>query len=296
MKSPVRVQFWGTRGSLARPGQKTLRYGGNTSCVQVTSPNGTLLIIDCGTGAHDLGRALLANSKSLRGHILFSHTHWDHIQGFPFFAPLYVRGGQWDMYGPSGLCESLRDALAGQMQSTYFPVKLDDLGANIHYHDLVEGCFEIGDIRITARYLNHTAQTLGYRLEMDGISVVYSCDHEPYSRTLEPNEPVSELDRAHSDFLANADLVIHDSQFTDAEYSARRGWGHSPVEYVLEVARLGKVKYLALTHHDPMRTDDEIDQIVESARSSLRANEALTQVFAAADCQVIELHPCGTAM
>ena len=296
MKSPVRVQFWGTRGSLARPGQHTLRYGGNTSCVQVTSPNGTLLVIDCGTGAHDLGRSLLANSKApLRGHILFSHTHWDHIQGFPFFAPLFVGGGQWDVYGPAGLGESLRDALAGQMQSTYFPVKLDDLGANIDYHDLVEGSFEIGDIRITARYLNHPALTLGYRLEMNGISVVYSCDHEPYSRTSEPHESISDLDQRHSDFLADADLVIHDSQFTDAEYASKRGWGHSPVEYVLEIARLGRVKHLALTHHDPMRTDDALDQIVESARADLKASDSLTKVFAAADRQVLELHACNAA-
>jgi phosphoribosyl 1,2-cyclic phosphodiesterase len=253
-------------------------------------------VLDCGTGAYDLGQALLASSKSpLCGHILFSHMHWDHIQGFPFFAPFFVRDGQWDVYGPGGLGESLHDRLSGQMQSTYFPVELDNLVANIDYHDLVEGSFEIGDIRITARYLNHTALTLGYRLEMDGISVVYSCDHEPYSRTLEPNEPVSELDRGHSDFLADADLVIHDSQFTDAEYSARRGWGHSPFEYVLEVAQLGKVKHLALTHHDPMRTDDALDQIVEFARANLIANEAKTQVFAAADCQVIEIHSCGTA-
>ena len=254
------------------------------------------MVIDCGTGAHDLGQTLLANAKgSLRGHILFSHTHWDHIQGFPFFAPLFVSGGHWDVYGPAGLGESLRDALAGQMQSAYFPVTLDDLGANINFHDLVEGSFEIDDIRITTRYLNHPALTLGYRLEMAGTSVVYACDHEPYSRSPGLHEPVSELDQRHGDFLADADLLIHDAQFTDAEYASKKGWGHSPVEYVLEMALLANIKQLALTHHDPMRTDDELDEIVESARADLRTSELQTQVFAAADCQVVELHASSAA-
>ena len=128
--SRVQVQFWGTRGSLARPGRNTVRYGGDTSCVQVTSPKGSLVVIDCGTGAHDLGRSLLAEARGpLRGSILFSHTHWDHIQGFPFFGPLFVPGGHWDIYGPAGLSQSLRDTLAGQMEHIYFPVTLDELDA-----------------------------------------------------------------------------------------------------------------------------------------------------------------------
>src|SRR6476469_7158332 len=156
--SRVQDQCWGTRGSLARPGRKTLRYGGDTSCVQVTSPKGSLVVIDCGTGAYDLGRSMLAEARGpLRGSILFSHTHWDHIQGFPFFAPLFARGGQWDIYGPAGLGQSLRDTLAGQMQYNYFPITFDELGAAIRFHDLVEGSFCIDDIRITTRYLNHPA-------------------------------------------------------------------------------------------------------------------------------------------
>src|SRR5437588_2798811 len=144
--SRVQVQLWGTRGSLARPGRNTVRYGGNTSCVQVISPKGSLVVLDCGTGAHDLGRSILAEARQpLRGSILISHTHWDHIQGFPFFAPLRVPGNEWDIYGPRGLGQTLRDSLAGQMQYAYFPVTLEQLGANIRYHDLVEGTFDIGD-------------------------------------------------------------------------------------------------------------------------------------------------------
>lgn len=295
MKSPVRVQFWGTRGSIARPGREMLRYGGNTSCVQVTSPGGTQVIIDCGTGAHDLGQHLLAHSDSPpRGHILISHTHWDHIQGFPFFAPLFVRGGHWDIYGPAGLGQSLRETLAGQMQYTYFPVTLDELGASIRFHDLAEGSLEIGDVRISTRYLNHPALTLGYRLEMDDVSVVYACDHEPFGHSTGPNALSHEDDRLHADFLTGADLVIHDAQFTAAEYAAKKGWGHSPVEYVTEIGLAAGVKRLAFTHHDPRRTDEAIDEIVDSARADLRRRGSDMEVFGAADGQIIELHSSST--
>src|SRR3990172_2066012 len=128
MTDCLRVVFWGTRGSIAKPGPATVRYGGNTSCVEVRSPRGTLVILDCGTGAHGLGQALLASGeRPLRGHILLSHTHWDHIQGIPFFAPLFVPGSEWDIYAPRGLGQHVKDTLAGQMQYTYFPVSLDRL-------------------------------------------------------------------------------------------------------------------------------------------------------------------------
>ncbi len=297
MNSEAKVRFWGTRGSLAKPGRKTLRYGGNTSCVQVTSPGGALVIIDCGTGAHELGQTLLAEAKGpLRGTILISHTHWDHIQGFPFFAPLFVPGGHWDIYGPHGLGGSLRDALAGQMEHTYFPVNLEQMGASIRFHDLLEGEFEIDDIRITTRYLNHPALTLGYRLEMGATRVVYACDHEPYARPAGPQSPVHELDLRHSEFLAGADLVIHDAQFTDREYAAsRKGWGHSPVEYVLEMAQLAGVKRLALSHHDPGRTDDELDGLQAAARLALRQQGSGMEVFSAADGQELALAVSGPA-
>ena len=234
MKNSARVQFWGTRGSLPRPGPNTVRYGGNTSCVQVTSPKGSLIVLDCGSGAYDLGKALGVKSPGgkskvpLRGSILISHTHWDHIQGFPFFAPLFEHGGLWDIYGPAGLGQSLRETLAGQMEYSYFPVTLDELGANIRFHDLVEGSFEIDDVRITTHYLNHPALTLGYRLEMGGSTIVYACDHEPFSRSAWQKVPDHELDRRHCAFLADADLVIHDAQFTDEEYETRKGWGAQP--------------------------------------------------------------------
>jgi ribonuclease BN (tRNA processing enzyme) len=285
----MRVRFFGTRGSIATPGPHTLRYGGNTSCIEVQSSAGTLVILDMGTGATVLGRELTARGEPSRGHILISHTHWDHIQGIPFFAPLFVPGFQWDIYGPRGLHQGLRQTLAGQMQSTYFPVTLEQLGATIRYRELVEGRLRIGDIEVTCRYLNHPALTLGYRLEADGAAFVYACDHEPHSHALATG--VGDFlgeDRRHAEFLAGADLVVHDAQYRAGEYPQKIGWGHSTVEYAYAVARLAKVGQLALTHHDPMRDDAAIDALVDSLRPE-GFRPAGPHIFAAAEGHEVEL-------
>ena len=289
----MRVQFWGTRGSIAKPGPSTARYGGNTSCIEVRSARGTLVVLDCGTGAHPLGQKLMsAGLKGMRGHILISHTHWDHIQGLPFFAPLFVAGNEWHIYGPKGLGQSLREALAGQMQYTYFPITLDQFAARIHYHDLVEGSLDIDDIKITTHYLNHPALTLGYRLEADGVAIVYSCDHEPYSRMLATGQgEITGQDERHAIFINGADLLIHDAQYTAEEYPAKIGWGHSSVEYAMRIAHHAGVKKIALTHHDPLRDDESIDLALANIRAKLRGTASSLQVFAAVEGQVIALEP-----
>lgn len=287
----MKVRFWGTRGSIARSSPDVLRYGGNTSCVEVRTAAGTLLVIDCGTGAHDLGLALMsAPPQPVNGSLLISHTHWDHIQGIPFFAPLYVPGNTWDIYAPNGLKQSLRETLAGQMQYTYFPITLEDLGATIRYHDLVEGVFEIDDVTVRTRYLNHPALTLGYRLEADGVSIVYSCDHESVCRQPIPSE--TELrgrERRHVEFLEGADLVIHDAQYTATEYANKIGWGHSTTDYAVAVCRAAGVKQLALTHHDPTRDDESIDEIVARTRAELKRLGHTLTLCAAAEGQTIDL-------
>ena len=226
----------------------------------------------------------------MRGHILITHTHWDHIQGIPFFEPLFVPGNEWDIYAPRGLGASLRESLAGQMQYTYFPVTLEELGATIRYHDLVEGVFYIGDIKVRTRYMNHPALTLGYRLEADGVSVVYACDHEPHSRQYALGTgTMSEQDRRHIDFIRGADLVIHDAQYTATEYANKIGWGHTPVDCAVDMCRTAGVRRLALTHHDPLRDDDGVDHVYEDARTGLPRAERPLEVFAAAEGMVVEL-------
>lgn len=294
----MRVQFWGTRGSIATPGPQTVRHGGNTSCVEVRTQRGTLLVLDAGTGLRSLGDALMAEgSAARRGHILIGHTHWDHIQGFPFFAPLFVRGNEWDVYAPRGFGPSLRETLAGQMQYTYFPVSLDALGATIRYHDLVEGSFTIDDVRVTACYLNHPALTLGYRLDADGVALVYATDHECHSRAAAlPGPPLGRVlqpahpgDRRHSHFIAGADLLIHDTQYTAAEYPSRVGWGHSTLEYVVDMAVASGVKQLALFHHDPRRDDAGVDALVAAGRQRVLDAGGSVELFAAAEGGVVEL-------
>jgi phosphoribosyl 1,2-cyclic phosphodiesterase/CheY-like chemotaxis protein len=293
----VRVAFWGTRGSIAKPGPSTARYGGNTACVEVRSSRGTLVVIDCGTGGHPLGQALVsAGAQGLRGHMLISHTHWDHIQGIPFFAPLFVPGNEWDIYGPKGLGQSLRETLTGQMQYAYFPITLDQCGAKIRYHDLVEGTFEIDDIKVSTQYLNHPALTLGYRLEADGAAVVYCSDHEPYARVLATGAgDIIGQDLRHAEFIDRADLLIHDAQYTAEEYQARVGWGHSSVEYVMKLCEYAEVKRVALTHHDPLRDDDALDRLLARVREQVRRNASSLDVFAAAEGQIVPVAPSAAA-
>ena len=287
----MHVRFWGTRGSIAKPGSATARYGGNTSCVEVRDAAGTLLVLDCGTGGHPLGQHLAEQQRGkVDGHMLISHTHWDHIQGIPFFAPFFGAGNTWDLYGPKGLSQSLRATLAGQMEHTYFPVTLEAFAAKLRYHDLVEGTFNIAAIGIVTRYMNHPALTLGYRIEADGATLAYCCDHEPHSPALAAGEaPLTGMDRRYAEFVAGADLVIHDTQYTAREYPAKIGWGHSPVEYAVRVCRDTGVKRLALTHYDPLRDDAEVDRIVEDIRKRLRAEGATLEVFGAAEGESLEL-------
>lgn len=293
----MQVRFWGTRGSIATPGPQTLRYGGNTSCVEVRSDSGALILLDCGTGAHAFGQALQAQNTPCSGHILISHTHWDHIQGLPFFAPLFTPGGEWHIYGPHGLGPSLREVLAAQMDYAYFPVALNAFAAKVHFHEVVEGGFSIGDVRIVTHYLNHPALTVGYRVEADGATLVYASDHEPHHADAGHGRagPPEGGDAGHVDFLRDADLLIHDAQYTAAEYPTKLGWGHSTVEYVVDMAAAANVRHVALYHHDPLRTDHAVDELVAMARARAENAGSAMLVSAAAEGAVLELREPAAA-
>jgi CheY-like chemotaxis protein len=293
----MRIRFWGTRGSIATPGPGTNHFGGNTSCVELTTAKGDLLIFDCGTGVHRLAAALMAEGeKAINANILVGHTHWDHIQGFPFFIPAFIKGNSIAIYGPEGSRGSLHEVLAGQMEFTYFPVELSQLPAALTYHDLTEGIHTIGGVHVAAQYLNHPAMTLGYRIEADGLVVVYLVDHEPFSDALwradaQPGRVESILhdgDRRHANFMAGADLVIHDAQYTPEEYPAKKTWGHSTYEYVVQIAAAAGVRQVALTHHDPGHDDSFVADIERKARIlALQLGTGLDAFCAYEGCELV---------
>ncbi len=284
----MHVRFWGTRGSIPTPGHRTAIYGGNTSCVEIQTSDGTTLIVDCGTGIRVLGLDMLRRPGPHRIHLLIGHTHWDHIQGFPFFTPAFLPGTELNIYGSSAFQRSLEDSLSGQMQYSYFPVKLQDLASRLHYTELEEGFFRIGEILVETQYLNHTAPTIAYRFSCDGATVAYVTDHEPFW-----NSPGPEFhhpgDQRHIEFLRGADLVIHDAQYTSAEYRTKLGWGHSPTDYVTDIAIAAGVVRLALFHHDPTHDDDTLKRIEDDQRARALAAGSPIDVFAAAEGMSFEV-------
>jgi len=271
----MRLRFWGTRGSIATPGPGTNHFGGNTSCIELTTPAGHCVMLDCGTGARLLGNHLLAAASSpINATILLTHTHWDHIQGFPFFAPLFVPGNSFAVYGPEGARLCLRDVLAGQMEHHYFPVELDQLAARITYQDLKEGTHQIAGLKIAAQRMNHPSATLGFRIQAGEESVCYLSDHEPFFENLWRDDvergridSIREPgDRRHAEFMRGASIVIHEAQYTLEEYPAKRNWGHSPYTYVVQMAAAAGVRRLLLTHHDPTHDDAFLKDVETRAR------------------------------
>ena len=281
----MRVRFWGTRGSVPTPGPSTVRYGGNTACVEMRTNAGTFLIFDSGTGIRELGLELGRQGGTVSAHLLLGHTHWDHIHGFPFFTPVFVPGNHLVIYGARDLDRSLRDVLAGQMHFTYFPVPLGDLRADIDFTELEEGEIRIQDAVVRTHYLNHTAVCMGYRVEADGVSVAYMTDHEPYGPVGNGLRGgfVHGGDRRLIEFVRGVDLLIQDAQYTPDEYDARRGWGHGSTDYVTDVAVEARARRVALFHHEPTHADEEIDRMVEYSRMRARALGSETDVFGAAE-------------
>jgi phosphoribosyl 1,2-cyclic phosphodiesterase len=263
IENQFNVQFWGVRGSIPSPGLDTVRYGGNTPCVSM-QVGGKRLIFDAGTGLHVLGKSLLSQMP-VEGHLFFTHSHWDHIQGFPFFTPAFISGNKFDIYGaiaPDG--STIEQRLNDQMLHPNFPVPLQIMQSNLTFHNVQPGQpIHIDDIIVETKPLNHPGEAVGYRVNWRGGAAVYITDTEHYADHLDEN--VLWLAR-------NADVLIYDSTYSDEEYSnpksSKIGWGHSTWQEAIKIAKAANVKTLAIYHHDPAHNDDYLDRVGEDAYAS----------------------------
>ena len=278
------VRFWGVRGSIATPGAATLAYGGNTACVEVRA-DGQLIILDAGTGIRPLGLSLQQEFKDvpLSLTVLISHTHWDHIQGFPFFAAAYNPLNRLRILGYEGAREGLLGALSSQMESPYFPVGWQELPSHISLQELKQPEFSIGPIRVETIQLNHPGMCVGYRLHTSAGVIAYLPDNEPYQRfkyhadpkavsgSIESLEFARRMDQKLIDFIRDAEVLIIDAQYDATEYEKRVGWGHGCVDDVVALALNANVKRLHLFHHDPTHDDAKLDAMVDWARQFVAA-------------------------
>lgn len=257
----MRITLWGTRGSLPAPGPETLRYGGNTSCVEVLGEDGTRLVLDAGTGIRRLGGELREDDR--RVDVLLTHLHMDHIQGLGFFHPIDQPGREVHLWGPPSATLDLRGRLGRYLSPPLFPVRLRDLASELTLHDVPLDGFEIGGLRIQASLVCHPGPTVGYRISENGKTVTYIPDHEPAlgsSDIPRDSEWISGFDLAQG-----ADLLIHDCQYSLAEYPRRVGWGHSALAHALKFSARAGVRQFVTFHHDPARNDIDLDRMLDEA-------------------------------
>ncbi len=256
----MKTTLWGTRGSLASPGPDTVRYGGNTSCVSVEGREGTLLVLDAGTGIRLLGGKLPASATCV--HILLTHLHMDHLQGLPFFAPLRRAGVEVHIYGPASTTLSLSSRLQRYLSPPLFPVNVRELPSDLHFHELPADTVEIGEFCVKAQMVIHPNPTIGYRIEGQQGTLTYLPDHEPALGT--SHFPHSKEWTSGYRLAEGSDLLIHDAQYTSPEYQARIGFGHSSIGQTFQFAGLTQVKKLIPFHHDPTHCDDDLDKMLEN--------------------------------
>jgi phosphoribosyl 1,2-cyclic phosphodiesterase len=289
MDGSLCVRFWGVRGTLPAPGPDTCHYGGNTACVEVRVGD-QLLILDAGTGIRKLGLSLQqkASGRPISGAIFLSHSHWDHIHGLPYFAPAFVPGNRFRIYGCAGASQALESTLAGQMENPYFPLPMSALPATLEFCELQEEEIRLAGVRVRTKYLHHPGLTLAFRIEAAGKSLVYATDNEPChpavgTRAADHQSPCpcGSHDAALAAFAAETDLLISDAQYTREEYPQKVGWGHSSIPDALALAVAARARRLALFHHDPERTDAQLDAIVAECRADLARAGAAIECFAA---------------
>ena len=268
----MRVTFWGTRGSLAAPSAKTVRYGGNTSCVALEGLEKTMLVLDAGTGIQGLGLSLPPDLD--RVDILLTHLHMDHIQGLPFFDPMRRRGTEIHLWGPASTTLSLSARLQKYLSPPLFPVNIRELSANLHFHELPADLIEIGEFSIHTQLIIHPNPTIGYRIECAGAAVAYLPDHEPALGAR--NFPLDADWTSGFALAEGADLLIHDAQYTEQEYESRVGFGHSAIRHAFQFAQMTQVRHFAPFHYDPTHGDDELDDMIEKAQTDIQPHFEVT--------------------
>jgi phosphoribosyl 1,2-cyclic phosphodiesterase len=261
----VNLRVWGARGSVPAPGPETMRYGGNTACVQLTLSDGTTVVLDAGTGIRCLGLDLPPSDRPL--HILLTHLHLDHIQGLMFFAPMFRPESEIVIYGPtdpSAPEASLRDRIARYISAPLTPVEIRELPCHMSFREAEPTEWEIGPARIRAASITHRGPTLGYRVSEGDASVVYMPDHEPGLGT--PLDQLEDEWISGLELARGSDVLIHDAQYTDEEYPQHLGWGHSSMSDVLQLARRAGAGRLLAFHHDPLHSDDKLDAMATEAQ------------------------------
>jgi phosphoribosyl 1,2-cyclic phosphodiesterase len=305
----MKVRFWGVRGSIPSPGPKTQKYGGNTACIELrVGTEDRLIIIDAGSGIRSLGNFMMGYDLPkgpIKADIFLSHTHWDHIMGYPFFTPIYIPGTTLNVYGPVSFEEDpLEEVVGGQMKYRYFPVNLGELSSKINYIRLKEApSIDLDNgLQLSTKLLNHPITALGYRFTYKEKAVCTCYDTEPFrnlfitdpkhpdydeAMAFEGEEVATEQNFAVEQFFSGADLLIHDAQYTAAEYGARINWGHTSIEYAIAAANRAGVKKLALYHHDPDRSDETLDEL--SALYCEPGKFGQTEVFFAREGMEIDL-------
>ena len=275
----VTAHFWGVRGTLPAPAPQNIRYGGNTSCVSLEFPRGQMLVLDAGTGIRELGNHLMASATGrLKGTILITHPHWDHINALPFFTPLYIQGNEFEICGPAQPGASMRDLVAAQMDGRFFPITPTEFGSSIRYRDLQQGTHLLNGVEVQAFMLMHPGVCLGYRINYRGRSLSYITDQELYLPD-SPHYTAEYVDRL-VEFLRGTNVLITDTTYTDLEYPSRVGWGHSSVSQVADLAHRAEVERLCIFHHDPSQTDDDIDRKLEDVQRWLSSRSSKTEALA----------------
>jgi len=271
----VEMTFWGVRGTLPVPGQETIRYGGNTSCISLEFPKGGLFIFDAGTGIKSLSDHLETQHRSqIEAKIFISHPHWDHINALPFFTPLYKQGNEFEIMGPAHGDISIRELISGQMDGVYFPIEIKEFGATVSFQNLKEGVVSIDGIKVQTVLLNHPGHCLGYRINYKDRSICYITDNElfPKSSRFYNGAYIKKL----TTFIRNTDALITDCTYDEEEYAQKARWGHSSITEVIHLAHRAKVGTLYMFHHDPGQTDAAIDKKHDQAQELLSALKSST--------------------